>query len=73
MEEGINVEAAFTKDGLSPQLKLADCKNAHYTIIIGEKELKDKNVLFRDMKSGNQEILQIKNLIPELKNRLNIS
>ena len=72
VESGINVEATFSKDSLSPQLKLADSKGARYTIIIGEKELKDKNVLFRDMKSGNQEILQIKNLIPELKNRLNV-
>src|SRR3990167_2960560 len=72
VESGINVEAAFSKDSLSPQLKLADSKGARYTIIIGEKELKDKNVLFRNMKSGNQEILQIKNLIPELKNRLNV-
>lgn len=70
--EGIKVLSSFARDSLSSQLRLADKLGSSYAIIIGEKELYDRSVLLRDMKTGNQETLEMKDLIPELKNRLNI-
>lgn len=70
--EGIRVQSSFVRDSLSSQLRVADKVGAEYAIIIGEKELYDRSVILRDMKTGNQETLEMKDLIPELKNRLNM-
>ena len=72
LAEGIKVQASFARDSLSSQLRIADKLDAEYAIIIGEKELYDKSAILRDMKTSNQETLEMKDLIPELKNRLNI-
>lgn len=72
LAEGIRVHASFARDSLSSQLRTADKVGAEYSVILGEKELYDKSVILRDMKTGNQETLEMKDLIPELKNRLNI-
>lgn len=70
--EGIRVRSSFARDSLSSQLRIADKLEAEYAIIIGEKELYDRSIILRDMKTGNQETLEMKDLVPELKNRLNI-
>ncbi len=72
LKEGIPVVASFARDSLSAQLRIADKADTEYALILGEKELFDRSIILRNMKTGNQEILEMKNLIPELKNRLNI-
>ncbi len=72
LKEGIPVIASLARDSLSAQLRIADKVTTEYALILGEKELFDKSIILRNMKTGNQEILEMKNLIPELKNRLNI-
>lgn len=71
MREGIKVSAAFSRESLSSQLRIADKLDVEYALILGEKELFDKSIILRNMKTGNQEILEMRNLVPELKNRLN--
>lgn len=72
LREGIKVKSSFVRDSLSSQLRIADKLETEYAIIIGEKELYDRSVILRDMKTGNQETLEMKDLVQELKNRLNI-
>lgn len=72
LNEGIPVTAAFARDSLSSQLRIADRERVEYALILGEKELIDKSIILRNMRTGNQEILEMRNLLPELKNRLNI-
>lgn len=73
LKEGITPIASLARDSLSSQLRIADKAGVEYSLILGEKELSDKSIILRNMKTGNQEILEMKNLIHELKNRLNIS
>jgi len=71
LQEGIKISASFSRDSLSSQLRIADKLGVEYALILGEKELLDKSIILRNMKTGNQEILEMRNLIAELKNRLN--
>lgn len=70
MREGIRASAAFSRESLSSQLRIADKLGVEYALILGEKELFDKSIILRNMKTGNQEILEMRNLVAELKNRL---
>ena len=44
---------------LKKQFKYADDKNVKYTVIIGESELKNKEVTVKDMKLGDQETMSV--------------
>ena len=44
---------------LKKQFKYADDKNVKYTVIIGENELKNKEVTVKDMKLGDQETMSV--------------
>jgi len=48
--------------GLSKQLDYADKKRIRKTVIVGEKELRDKCVTLRDMTTGEQKIVKIEEL-----------
>ena len=61
----------FVKDGLKPQLELANKLGVKVTLILGQKELMDGTILFRDMESGNQEVVDFKKVYEELDKRLN--
>jgi histidyl-tRNA synthetase len=52
---------------LSKNLKLANSLEIPYCLIIGEEELKNKKVLLRDMKTGQQEKMSLKDAIKKLK------
>jgi histidyl-tRNA synthetase len=52
---------------LNKQLKYADKKNIPYVIIIGPDEIKENKVTLKNMKSGGQETLSLKEVIQELK------
>jgi len=40
-----------------------------YAAIIGEREVKEKKVTFRDMSSGKEELLSLKEAIAKMKGR----
>lgn len=67
---GIKVKEALHKSSIKSQLRLADNLGAKFAVIIGQKEILDKTVLIRDMKSGIQEIVSYDKLLEELKMRL---
>lgn len=64
---GINTELDILGRGISKNLAYANSMNIPFAIIIGEQELKQDKVKLRDMKSGEEEILSIRNVIQKLK------
>lgn len=69
-KEGIRVAENLTRDGLKQQLEAANALKAHYTIIIGHKELMDNTVLIRDMENGIQEVIAYDKIVAEMKKRV---
>ncbi len=70
IEAGFNVSANFSKDSIKSQLRLADKEGVKWSLIIGQKEAIDKTVIFRNMESGMQEIIDQGKAIKELKKRI---
>lgn len=68
--EGYRVAEAFSKDGLKPQLEIANALKVSYTVIIGQKEVLDQTVLVRDMDGGSQEIVEYDMIVKEMRSRL---
>jgi len=66
----INVAESFGKDSLKAQLRQADKMNSPFVLIMGQKEAIDNTVIFRDMKSGVQELINIDNIGEELKKHI---
>ena len=69
-QEGIGVIEAIGGKSLKAQLRLANTKGVHHTIIIGDEEVKAGTVVLRDMASARQETVPITRL-PELLKPLN--
>ena len=63
---------AGDRDGLGSQLARADKLGVPYSIIIGQKEVRDETVILRDMASGAQENLPLGQVVAELKSRFGI-
>lgn len=57
-----------TEVKLDKQLKYADQKGIGYVVIIGPDEAKEEKVILKDMKSGDQEKIDINSLINKLLN-----
>ena len=53
--------------GIGKSLKYADAKHVEKVIIVGPKELENKTVTLRDMKTGNQEIVALADICTKLK------
>lgn len=58
------------RDSLKAQLKMADRIGAKYTLILGQKEALEGNIIIRDMKTGKQETVKLDRVILEMKRRL---
>lgn len=67
---GIKIKEALSKDSLSSQLELADKLGVDLTLILGQKEAADDTIIIRDMESGIQEIVNLENIVDEVKKRL---
>ena len=50
-------------------MNIANRENIKYVIIIGEDELKNNSVLLKNMITGNQELVHIK----EIANKINLT
>ncbi len=66
----ISIEESFGKDSLKGQMTRAAKIGAKYTIIIGQKEAIEEEVIIRDMDSGKQETVKIKDAGKKIKNLL---
>ena len=61
-EKGLSVDVDLLRRGLSKSLKYANSLNASKAVIVGPDELKKNAVTLRDLKSGEQKIVKIKEL-----------
>ena len=61
-EQNFSADLDLMRRGLSKSLKYASSVNAEKVIIVGPKELEQDEVTIRDMKTGKQEQVKIKNI-----------
>ncbi len=66
----IPVSESFGKDSLKDQMARASRVGAKLTVIIGQKEALDETVIIRNMETGGQDTVDIKNVVSEIKKRL---
>ncbi len=66
----IKVLEAFGKDSLKVQLNRAHNLGVKYTLILGQKEALENEIIIRDMETGKQEIVKIEKIVETIKNKL---
>jgi histidyl-tRNA synthetase len=64
---GVKTEMDLFNRGISKNLTYANSMKIPYVVIVGEQELKQDKVKLRDMKSGKEEMLSIKEVIDKLR------
>lgn len=64
---GIKTDIDVIGRGISANLSYANALNIPYVVIVGKEELKKKKVKLRDMKTGKEKLLTLKDLIKFLK------
>ncbi len=69
-KKNIKVSQAFYKDGLKPQLELANKLKVKFTLILGQKEFGEGTIILRDMEGGIQEIIDFNKIETEVIKRL---
>jgi len=67
---GIKVSESLGKESLKSQLKVADKEEAEMTLILGQREVFEDNIIIRDMKSGVQENVPLTKIVEEVKRRM---
>lgn len=69
-KSGIRAGEAFGKDSIKSQMEIANRRSAAWAVVIGQKEVLDGTAIIRDMDSGNQEIVDYRKVVQELKKKL---
>jgi histidyl-tRNA synthetase len=69
-KQKIQVAESFGRDSLKAQLARADKIGAKYTLILGQKEALESQILIRDMATGKQETIKFEKAVGEMKKRL---
>ena len=67
--EGFRATTIIGKESLKSQLRSASKLGAQVCLILGQREVLDKSVIFKDMDSGSQETISQKRLMEVLKKR----
>lgn len=67
---GVFVVEALAKESLSAQLKVADKEGIGLALILGQKEIYEKSIIVRDLKTGLQEAVAQEKVVDEIKKRL---
>lgn len=66
-EAGINTDLDLIGRSISKNLSFCNSQKIPYVIFVGQKELKEKKVKLRDMKSGREQLLTIRQAITKLR------
>ena len=66
-EQAINVDIDLLRRGIGKSLKYASSISSKRAIIVGPKELESQSVTIRDMKTGEQKTVKIKDIVEFLK------
>ena len=61
-KQGISVDVDLLRRGIGKSLKYADSVNAEKAIIVGPKELEKDSVTIRNLETGKQETIKIKDI-----------
>jgi histidyl-tRNA synthetase len=64
---GIKTDFDFMERGISKNLDFANTLGIPYVLFVGEKELAEKKVKLRDMKTGKEDMLSVDEVIKKLK------
>jgi len=67
---GIPLKASLTRDSIKSQLRIANRLGVRFTLILGQREALDGNIILRDMESSVQETLPLDGIIETIKKRL---
>jgi len=67
-KEGVITEFDLLHRGVGKSLKYANSKNSEKAIIIGPRELEKDSVTLRDMKTGDQQLIKIAEILSKIKN-----
>ncbi|MEF8846965.1 MAG: ATP phosphoribosyltransferase regulatory subunit, partial [Candidatus Paceibacterota bacterium] len=66
----IPVASSMGRDSLKAQLKRADDLDVDYTLILGQKEAKEGEIIVRDMETGKQKTLKLKGIVRKVERRV---
>ena len=66
----IAVSELFGKDSLKVQMARASRIGSKFTVIIGQKEALENSVIIKEMETGKQDTVDIKDVVVEIKKRL---
>lgn len=69
-KEGVYAAASFSKEGLKPQLEIANKLKVKFVLILGQKEVTDGTAIIKDMESGVQEVVNFGKAVFEIKKKL---
>lgn len=67
---GIKAEMSYEEKSLKSQMRRADKLNSRFVLIMGEEELKSKELLLRNMKTKRQEKIDFNNAVSEIMKKL---
>ena len=67
-DNGIKVMVEMNKKKLKKSFEFANKTNIKYVIVVGENEIKENKYTLKDMESGKQELLNIDEIIKNIKN-----
>lgn len=70
LDGGITVGESLSNNGMKIQLRLAAKAKSKLALIVGHKEALDDTVIIRDMESGIQETVMMKDVLKEVKRML---
>lgn len=69
-QAGFTLAEAFSKESLKTQLDNANEKGVPYVLLVGQREVMDNTVIIRDMESGNQEVVDYRKIVSEMKKKV---
>lgn len=69
-KSGVVTEMDYSDKSLKSQLKRADKLNSSYTLILGDKEIEEKQGLLRNMQTKEQQNIPLDNVLEKLKEKI---
>ena len=69
-QNNLAVETDLAGRGLSSQFNYGDNINASWALVVGERDLEDGEVTVRDMESGDEEQIDVDNVVEYLTNKV---
>jgi len=69
-QNGINADMNYLQASFKSQMNRANKLNARYVLILGEEEIKNNVIAVKDMQTGVQETVELKNIIEAIKDKL---